>query len=322
MMSPTQKISPWPILTVGLPLLMVVIVTFLLYAASFISNAGWEQLKPSPLPINELFVLTARDIGGRIQFGTASVLLYIMSGASIILAYTVAANRFGRRLAVFGRRLAVYLTSGIVIAAVISVILAYFEPGISLIRRSLNQVLTPNLFQMADQTIRWNLVASFIAGLGLLSAFAAVAMPANESERTGRALRQRMRALEQTTVCCAIVLVILTAVNKALVDWPQAFLIKDHREAYAYLAGAISTFWGTLGTIVLVSALLPTFVSLRRDIEKAANPDETQDETATARWKQDNKLEFDFKSGIGAAVAAAAPMLTAPGIDLASKLLH
>jgi hypothetical protein len=155
----------------------------------------------------------------------------------------------------------------------------------------------------------------------LLAAFVSIAVPAGEGERDGGALRARLRALEQTTICCAIILVILTAVNKALVDWPQAFLSKPHQEAYAYLAGTISTFWGTFGTIVLVCALVPPFISLRWDIASAAKAN-GRHEMAAARWKQDNKLDFDFKSALGAAIAAAAPMLTAPGIDLASKLLH
>jgi hypothetical protein len=60
---------------------------------------------------------------------------------------------------------------------------------------------------------------------------------------------------------------------------------------------------------------------LRLDIDKSARA-WSEDQEEANRWKKDHGLEFDMKSGIGAAIAAAAPMLTVPGIELASKLLH
>jgi hypothetical protein len=284
---------------------------YLCYVTSFINDADWRQFNPSL--IDESFTRTARDMGGRMQFGIASALLRVGACASIILAYIIVAGRLGKRRAA-------YVLIGIIMTIVVFAALTSNPPA-SLITRALDPILVPALVKMAHCVILGNLVASFIAGLSLLAAFAAIAMPANENERVAAALQKRMRALEQTTVCCALILAILTAVNKALIDWPQAFLAKTDQEGYAYLAGAISTFWGTFGTIVLVSALGPTFVSLRRDIANAAKAN-GRHEMAASRWKQENRLEFDFKSGLGAAIAAAAPMLTAPGIDLASKLLH
>ncbi len=95
----------------------------------------------------------------------------------------------------------------------------------------------------------------------------------------------------------------------------------SEQKAYAYLAGAIGTFWGTFSALTLVFALIPAFIGLKLDIDKAAQSDGRKDQDA-ADWKKGNGLEFDAKSGIGAAIAAAAPILTVPGIDLASKLLH
>jgi hypothetical protein len=131
-----------------------------------------------------------------------------------------------------------------------------------------------------------------------------------------------MRDLERTTIFCAVFLVILTALNKALVDWTQAFLDEHHQKAYAYLAGGISTYWGTVGTLVLVSALVPAIIGLKLDIDKTARLAALEDQEKASRWKKHHGLEFDVKSGIGAAIVAAAPMLTVPGIELVSKLLH
>jgi hypothetical protein len=113
----------------------------------------------------------------------------------------------------------------------------------------------------------------------------------------------------------------LTALNKTLVDWPQAVLKEDDQNAYAYLAGAIANYWGTFGALFLVSAIVPAFVGLRLDIDKAAKLHGPEDEEAANRWRKESNLEFDMKSGFGAAIAAAAPILTVPGIDLAGQLL-
>jgi hypothetical protein len=111
-------------------------------------------------------------------------------------------------------------------------------------------------------------------------------------------------------------------VNKTLVDWPQAFLEDLHQRAYASLATAIGNYWRTLGALVLVSAFIPAFVSRTYDIETTARASEGDDRAKIDSWKKKYHLEFDVPSGIGVAIAAAAPILTTPTIDLASKLLR
>jgi hypothetical protein len=309
----------WGFAAIASPL----VVTFLLYARyaqSIILPADWSQLKPEWPQTDSVagFAVTARDLGGRVQFGVASALLLVVAVASLVLACFVIARRTKRPICA----LAI-----VALAGIFGITIAYLLSGekLDLMRQTLERIkiVAPSQspFESVFAVFHYNPIVSNAAGAILLAAFSVIALPAGENERTGAALRARMRGLEQITICSAVLLVVITAVNKTLIDWPQAFLNKANQEAYAYLAGAISTFWGTFGTIFLVSALVPAFISLRLDIAKAAR-DNGRHDMAASRWTEDNQLEFDFKSGLGAAIAAAAPMLTAPGIDLASKLLH
>jgi hypothetical protein len=307
----------WVIATVFAPLGAAGLYTW--YAQSIIRQADWSHLTPEWPQTDSVagFAVMARDLGGRVQFGVASALLLVVAVASLVLACFVIARR----------KRAIYAVAIVAVAGILGIIIAYYLSGekLDLMHQALERIkiVAPSQspFESLYAVFHYNPIVSNAAGASLLAAFFFIALPAGENERTGAALRTRMRALEQITICSAVLLVVLTAVNKTLIDWPQAFLNKANQEAYAYLAGAISTFWGTFGTIFLVSALIPAFISIRLDIDKAAKAN-GRHEMAAARWKEDNKLEFDFKSGLGAAIAAAAPMLTAPGIDLASKLLH
>jgi hypothetical protein len=262
-----------------------------------------------------------RDVGGRIQFGIASGLMRIAAAAATALTIIVLARRIGSSAAIS------------IAAVLVTVCTAFYFTALTLEQPHafagksrvaigyIYEAARPGGFKNIDQAIRLNILASLVGGISLLAAFAAVALRARHDDNAAADLQGRMRDLERTTIFCAAFLVLLTALNKTLVDWTQAVLDEHHQKAYAYLAGAISTYWGTFGTLVLVSALVPAFVGLRLDIDKSARA-WSEDQEEANRWKKDHGLEFDMKSGIGAAIAAAAPMLTVPGIELASKLLH
>jgi len=277
-------------------------------------NPNWAQL--SSVKLNKDSIdLFARDIGGRIQFGIASTLLRITACAGVIFAVAVLWRRATSRQVV-----AIVGTTIIACLVIYGIALWVDWVGLSKIDsvlRNISKALPEDCLSYSDihAKIMHNLLAAFIGTGALLVCFAAVALRADIRHTSEADLRSRMRDLERTTIFAAVFLVLVTAVNKSLVDWPQAFLIEADQKAYAYLAGAIGSFWGVFCSLTLVFALSPAFIGLKLDIDAVA-------EGQAASWKKDNGLEFDMKSGIGAAIAAVAPILTVPGIDLLSKVLH
>jgi hypothetical protein len=311
-LSPHLWWRAWPaLLAIVLPLGVTA-----LYAVSvdqIVGNPDWAQLlkvEPNGKPID----LFARDVGGHIQFAIASTLLWLAAFGAVLFACTVV----GRRT--ISEAIAIPITAFGIFLVIFLLELWLDQNGISKIEPLLDNISsalqqTGHKAVGAHPTIGWNLGAAFLGGGALLACFAAVALGSAKDKTGAEGLQSRMRELERTTIFAAVFLVLLTAVNKSLIDWPQAFLEESQQKAYAYLAGSISAFWGTFATLFLVLALLPAFIGLKRDIDSFAKGRE-------ASWKKDNRLEFDTKSGIGAAIAAIAPILTVPGIDLASKLLH
>jgi hypothetical protein len=343
----------WPaLLTIVLPVLFTA-----LYAVSVdkvVGNPDWAQLL-NVLPNGSSIDVFARDLGGHLQFAVASTLLRLAAfGAVALFVFTVAWRRsIGEAIAILVAVIGVYVV-------IYRLSLWFDHGGISNnepVRENIRNALQQTGHKILDVDVasRVNQWADLIGGGALLACFAAVALgPAKDdvkdpaegetddktehsakdetkdktkhsaeheakNKAAAASLQSRMRELERTTIFAAVFLVLMTAVNKSLTDWPQAFLAESQQKAYAYLAGAISGFWGTYASLFLVLALLLAFIGLKLDIDSSA---ESSAKADAANWKKDNGLEFDTKSGIGAAIAAIAPILTVPGIDLASKLLH
>lgn len=334
----------WPaLLTIVLPLLATA--AYAVSVDKIVGHQEWGQLlevSPNGKPID----VFARDIGGHVQFAVASTLLWLAAfGAVVFFAVTVAWRR------TIGEARTILFTIACVFG-VIFLLSRFDADGISNnapVRENIRNALQQPGHKILDVGVvsTINQLADLIGGGLLLGCFAAVALGSAKDEPKGETkdkakhaakgetkdeandeakdkavaagLQSRMRELEQTTIFAAVFLVLMTAVNKSLTDWPQAFLEESQQKAYAYLAGAISGFWGTYASLFLVLALLPAFIGVKLDIDSSAKSSAKGRE---ASWKKNNGLEFDTKSGIGAAIAAVAPILTVPGIDLASKLVH
>jgi hypothetical protein len=318
----------WPaVVTLFLPLA----ICFGVYGLSvdyMIQGAGWETLQKFKLNDDELDRF-ARDVCGRIQFGIVSGLLRIGALAATVLAVFVFARRIGLKAAIWLAGVLTIVCVGLYFVMpfldkLLKPLSSYQLGQIRAIIDDVHNAGKPHGIDVADAKggIGFNMLVSRVGGINLLVAFAAVALRATSNERSPADLQGRMRDLERITLVSATFLVILTAVNKTLIDWPQVVLIVDHQKSYAYLGGAIATYWGMFVALLLMSALVPAFLSLRFDIREAAEATSPQDREGANRWMKDNNLEFDVKSGIGAAIATVAPILTVPGIDLVSKLLH
>jgi hypothetical protein len=312
----------WPSLAALVLPVLVVLVAYNLSVNSLNVVKDLQHVKFDKFS-EDIVDRNARDVGGRMQFGIASALLRISAIAGTVLAFTTLARRIRSRAVIWAAPLTL-----LVVCFGLFITMRTFDKSdvqgkiLVVIRQIVDGAGQSDLGQHILQAINWNIVASLLGAACVLINFATVALRANFDDCGVAGLQGRMRALQQSTIYCALFLVFLTALNKTLVDWPQAFLAKQHREAYAYLAGAIGNYWGTFGALVLISAFIPAFVGLSLDIGKTARAQAGEDQEKVNFWKKSKNLEFDVASGVGVAVAAAAPILTAPTIDLASKLLH
>jgi hypothetical protein len=260
----------------------------------------------------------ARDLAGRLQIGIVSTVFRVAAAVAFLFASELLARTIGLRW------------TGILVVLLFIATIGLYTFADSARGSKIIGVITEvreatkgsSGFDLIQEAIRWNIVASLIGGTSIMAAFAAVALRTSPSTEPVTRLRNRSRDLQRATLLGAAFLVSLTALNKTLIDWPQAFIDKDQQHAFASLAGAIASYWGTFGALTLISALVPAFVSLNHDIDMAARVATVPAEQTREEWRKNNGLEFDAKSGLGAAIAALAPVLTVPGIDLASKLLH
>jgi len=140
-------------------------------------------------------------------------------------------------------------------------------------------------------------------------------------EQAERHVRARGQSLEWLALTTAALLVLVTAVNKALIAWPQALLAAADREAYGHIASAITNYWGAYGTALIVCAVVPPFLSLAADTRRLARRAVGEGAAAQDEWRTAQGLRFDLKSGVVGGLTAAAPLLTGPGIDLLGRLL-
>jgi hypothetical protein len=321
----------WPaVVTVCLPYLFV----FLIYepsVAHLLKTPDWTALRQIEISQAALDRF-AQNIQGIFLFGIGSGFLRATAVAAIVLAATALARNLGIK------------TGLSVVAAILALSLGAFTYGYKtsvsvpdahgplggFIRPVLHVVFAAAAERGVvldtsaadvDLAILLNLLALTAGFNSLLATFAAIAVRALPGDLTPSRLRERGHALQWSAIATAALLVFVTAVNKALIVWPQGLMTPESQKSYGYIAGAIATYWGAYGSGVLICALLPAYVSLRVDITSAARAAAGDSLKAQDDWQKENAMNFDVKSGVFAAITASAPVLTGPGIDLFGRLL-
>jgi hypothetical protein len=313
----------WPALLTFCSPLFICFFVYALSVEQLVRGVSWG-LSQAPNFSPEGFDRFAHELGGRLQVGIVSAVLRVAA----IVAFLFASELLARTIGARWTGILIVLFALFMVYSYVCGDLAHGSKFITVINQVREGVIGgkatkgESAFDLVQHAIRWNIVASLIGGTSIMAAFAAVALRTSPSAEPVTQLRNRSRDLQRATLLGAAFLVSLTALNKTLIDWPQAFIDKDQQHAFASLAGAIASYWGTFGALALISALAPAFVSLNHDIDMAARVATVPAEQTPEEWRKNNGLEFDAKSGLGAAIAALAPILTVPGIDLASKLLH
>ena len=164
-------------------------------------------------------------------------------------------------------------------------------------------------------------LAAITAALGiaalvaLVFRFALLAWSEPPEKTAGREarLRSRWRGFRFALILAAVSLTVSVVATRAFYSWPLTLLTGDSAEAYAATSAAAAGFWGTLFTLFLVAAAAPAALSIWRDIDRAAGS--AKDPVARDKWLNDERLTLKIPEGIGAALAAAAPLLASPTID-------
>ena len=269
----------------------------------------------------DAFKRFAHDVEGRLLFGTASAFIRLASFACCVLALWLLVRKFGWRAGAgifvgsttFGIAIGYWLTSENII---------FFNFLYTPIQLAQNAgVVLPGTIDRLKCTIMFNMIVGIGACGALLAAFSAVAVRAELRELTAACLQRRMEELQLLFLSASILLVILIVVSKIELAWPRVLMSSkdDMAKSYGALAGALASHWAASATGVLVCAGLPAFCSVQADIRLAAEA-ATHERANGHDWRQRNHLEFAPMSVL-ASIAAAAPLLTGPAIDLLGKLL-
>ena len=105
---------------------------------------------------------------------------------------------------------------------------------------------------------------------------------------------------------------------------PRALMNPDYDVAKSFgaLAGALVNHWGAIATGLLLCAGLPALVSVQADIEEAATAATKDKKANDQNWRRNNHLEFEPTSVLAAVIAAAAPLLAGPTVDILGVLLR
>jgi|tagenome__1003787_1003787.scaffolds.fasta_scaffold20725896_2 hypothetical protein len=266
-----------------------------------------------------------RDIEARLLYGVISAFGLLAAAASATLAGFVLVRLFGR----------LYGPSALLAAIVFGVSVSRGNTDQDLIRglvlddtiKVAQQAkgIIPGALDKLYDMINLNMGVGLAATAALLAGFAAVAMRAapedfqDDQDGAGR-LRERVSFLTYLTLSGAAILVLLVAVNKVLLGWPQGVLTLGAAKSYGVISTALANYWGAIGTGVLLCALVPALISVKADIAKAAGA-RRADYPTQEKWRKESGLEIAPASAVIAALTTAAPLFTGPAIDILSALL-
>ena len=266
-----------------------------------------------------------RDIEARLLYGVISAFGLLAAAAAVALAGFVLVRRLGR----------FYGPCALLAAAAFGVSVSHGNREQDFIRgRVLDDAIAvaerakgivPGALDKLYDMINLNMGVGLAGTAALLAGFAAVAMRAapedfQDDEDSAGQLRDRLRFLTYLTLSGAAILVLLVAVNKVLLGWPQGVMTLGAAKAYGAMSAALANYWGAIGTGILLCALVPALVSVRTDIAKAAGA-RRPDFSAQEKWRKESGLEIAPSSAIVAALTTAAPLFTGPAMDIVSALL-
>jgi hypothetical protein len=351
----------YSILTLLLPLLVILTGMFVLKAVridkEYMDAITKAILDSRPYPLVDDAYSALADITGRFRFAAAHTLLivtaYIGVAAALVVAIGVLRDNGGLPRDI-GILVLAILVATLVFALCWKLYGLDFIPGIKV--RDFFIYVTPEMLSKSGYAAAAKLTeqlesrggyggAIAIAAAGCLIGAAMILAYRWPTARWSepRLLRRQLGSLLALFAVSSVLLVISNTAVRALLDWPVGVLPPNDAGAKAAsllepvrgMAAAMSYWWSVMSTAMLLATFLPAFVSLMSDVglagtenlrrRLAASPPADGRTEPTAKeikeWKEQNGLLLSPGEITTAIIASAAPLLTAPTIDLAKAIV-
>jgi hypothetical protein len=309
-----------------------------------VEGLAWPKVSPVALPI--------KDLSGRLRFAAAYTLLIFTGYLVMALAVAVAFGLFYEHGGV-EPAIAKFVAFVFLFAALAAPFFWRGVPGVKL--GDFYNYVVPQILCTSNyaQERVWELNRQIeIRGrygtyVGIAASACVIAVAAILAYRwrspawsQPRALRRQLNALLLLFAAASVLLVLSNAAIRALLEWPGSLVpVGDPKttlnlfEPVLAAGTALSYLWSVLSAAVLLATFIPAFASLLSDIDLAAlanlraNPPHagwpSGEPTAMdiGDWRERNGLALSIGQISTAVLATAAPLLTAPAIDLTKSFL-
>ncbi|MEO0819458.1 MAG: hypothetical protein AAF074_03435 [Pseudomonadota bacterium] len=335
----------WPALAVLGPLIVYFVLTPIVFHAIGPHEKARALLALKPLDGN----LLAAELPQRLSYTLATLVLFAASLTGIAYAVATLFHRRGPGMAAIAFLAALIAgTVGFVgdeqvtadIKAGGYALLAWLDPIVNSGRESVGETLRAVVVtgplatlpkgqqalgpETRDQML-WLTAMAAAMGLAatgaLLVRFAEIAWsdPDKAHDRP-EDLRQRWAALRNTLLLGAIILTLAVLATRAYYAWPLSMLDEASATLLGPIASTAAGFWGTIYTLVLLSAALPAVIALHTEIDAEARLREPVS-AKRVKWREDNMLKLYPPEAISAALATAAPLIASPAVTAFTGLL-
>ncbi|MEO1471713.1 MAG: hypothetical protein AAFV86_21965 [Pseudomonadota bacterium] len=339
------RAATWPVLAALGPLFVYFGLTRVIFDAIGPDPAARATLTLQPLTENFL----AAELPSRLSYTLSTLVLFAVALTGIGYAVATLYHRRGRAWA--GAAAAAALVAGILsfvgdekitqdIAAGGYPLIAWLDPLVNAENESVGETLRAMVVTVPLATLPashealgpatldqmlWLTALAAAVGLAatgaLLVRFAEIAWsdPDRVHDRPEE-LRERWAALRNTLLLGAIILTLAVLSTRAYYSWPLSMLEPESIALLRPIANAAAGFWGTLYTLVLLSAALPVILTLHREIDAEARLREPLPQNR-AQWREENMLKLYPREAISAVLATAAPLIASPAVTAFADLL-
>lgn len=340
-------------LTLALPLLVVAVghlTLGLLVSRPFVWNLSGLVLDKLPGEFQGSVdppLSAIADLTGRMRFGGPHAVFVVMAWTSVVVslwaAWSMIADHLDARRA--NRGVALMIIGIVVVSLSVHLLVStnpvrdiYFYVVTEALRRlgyscdSGNEACALAVIVQMERRAGYG----YLIGLGGAAALVGAAMVlayrwSAPQWRDPDRLRRQMITVVVLFAVASTLLVFGNTAIRALHEWSVNILLPvenhplaDHMRG---AAAALAYTFGVLSSAILIATFLPAFVSLKADIDRAARDALGAAEAsrptfkAIKEWKETNGLNLSTTEISTAVIAAAAPLLTSPAIDLTKVLV-
>lgn len=287
--------------------------------------------------------LTLYDVGGRLELGLTAILFFLVALFSIIWSlpqiFAAFRNPFGGLLGVaipLGLSAALYLSflgqdyNFRSVFANDLLIFAEREGGLSPLNirfelfgvSFINERLSPEQVMMGIHSFVYFFTNAAPWCLITMAAVCASFEPRATQNEAPQSLRRRMTGLQIAVVLAAANLVLAVVYTRALISWGPGLFDEEVAAEIAYATTRYTITWGAIGTLLLISALVPAYVSLMRQIDRVANYELSGGDPSIhvhyadrLAWRLKHGLVVSTTQVLTTGAAVIAPVMTGPALE-------